>query len=135
MKVVRADRTRTGGSNRSDTRAEDRSLNLVFAALADPTRRAIVAQLARGNATVKELAAPFRISQPAISKHLKVLERAGMISRGRDAQRRPRRLEPERIRQLSDWIATYRGWLEQSYERLEEYLQNLQDKEDSHDPQ
>jgi DNA-binding transcriptional ArsR family regulator len=109
------------------------SLDAVFAALADPTRRAIVERLARGNATVTELAEPFRLSQPAISKHLKVLERAGLISQGRDAQRRPRQLEPQRIKQLSDWIGSYRQYLEASYERLENYLQTLQAKEDPHD--
>lgn len=109
------------------------SLDAVFAALADPTRRAIVERLARGNASVTELAEPFRLSQPAISKHLKVLERAGLISQGRDAQRRPRQLEPQRIKQLSEWIGTYKQYLEASYERLENYLQTLQAKEDSHD--
>ncbi len=105
------------------------SLDAVFAALADPTRRAIVERLAHGSATVTELAEPFRLSQPAISKHLKVLERAGLISQGRDAQRRPRQLEPQRIKQLSDWVGTYRHHLEASYERLENYLQTLQAKE------
>ena len=113
--------------------APDVSLDAVFAALADPTRRAIVERLAHGNATVTELAEPFRLSQPAISKHLKVLERAGLISQGRDAQRRPRHLEPQRIKQLSDWIGSYKQYLEASYERLENYLQTLQDKEDPHD--
>lgn len=111
----------------------DTGLDAVFSALADPTRRAIVQRLARGRASVTELAAPFRLSQPAISKHLKVLERAGLISQAREAQRRPRQLEPQRIKQLSDWIGTYREYLEASYERLENYLQTLQDKEDSHD--
>ena len=109
------------------------SLDAVFAALADPTRRAIVERLARGNASVTELAEPFRLSQPAISKHLKVLERAGLISQGRDAQRRPRQLEPQRIKQLSEWIGTYKQYLEASYERLENYLQTLQAQEDSDD--
>jgi DNA-binding transcriptional ArsR family regulator len=111
----------------------DTSLDAVFAALADPTRRAIVERLASGSASVMELAAPFNLSQPAISKHLKVLERAGLISQGREAQRRPRHLEPQRIKQLSEWIEKYRQTLEESYERLEEYLQKLQAKEDSHD--
>ena len=121
----------------------DTALDAVFAALADPTRRAIVQRLARGRASVTELAAPFRLSQPAISKHLKVLEQAGLVSHAREAQRRPRQLEPQRIKQLSDWIGTYREYLEASYERLENYLQTLkdqtlkdqapQDKEDSHD--
>lgn len=111
----------------------DTSLDAVFAALADPTRRAIVERLSRGRATVMELAEPFHLSQPAISKHLKVLERAGLISQAREAQRRPRQLEPQRIRQLSDWIEKYRANLEASYERLEDYLQKLQDKEHPHD--
>ena len=115
------------------TTIPDVSLDAVFAALADPTRRAIVERLAHGNATVTELAEPFRLSQPAISKHLKVLERAGLISQGRDAQRRPRHLEPQRIKQLSDWIGSYKQYLEASYERLENYLQTLQGKEDPHD--
>jgi DNA-binding transcriptional ArsR family regulator len=109
----------------------DTSLDAVFAALADPTRRAIVERLARGTASVNELAEPFRLSQPAISKHLKVLERAGLISQGREAQRRPRKLEPQRIKQLSDWVATYREYLEASYERLENYLQTLQNTDRS----
>jgi DNA-binding transcriptional ArsR family regulator len=117
----------------AEQKAPDISLDAVFAALADPTRRAIVERLARGNASVTELAEPFHLSQPAISKHLKVLERAGLISQGRDAQRRPRRLEPQRIKQLSDWIGSYKQYLEASYERLENYLQTLQGKEDSHD--
>ncbi len=111
----------------------ERALDAVFAALADPTRRAIVERLARGTASVTELAEPFQMSQPAISKHLKVLEQAGLISQGRDAQRRPRRLQPERLKQLSDWIGNYRQYLEASYERLENYLQALQAKEDPHD--
>jgi DNA-binding transcriptional ArsR family regulator len=104
----------------------DTSLDAVFAALADPTRRAMVERLSRGRATVTELAEPFHLTQPAISKHLKVLERAGLISQAREAQRRPRQLEPGRIQQLSDWIEKYRANLEASYERLEEYLQKLQ---------
>jgi len=117
----------------SATITPDISLDAVFAALADPTRRAIVERLARGNASVTELAEPFHLSQPAISKHLKVLERAGLISQGRDAQRRPRQLEPQRIKQLSDWIGSYKQYLEASYERLENYLQKLQDQEGSND--
>jgi len=117
----------------SSTAEADISLDAVFAALADPTRRAIVERLSRGRATVMELAEPFHLSQPAISKHLKVLERAGLISQAREAQRRPRQLEPQRIRQLSDWIEKYRANLEASYERLEDYLQRLQAKEDPHD--
>ena len=109
------------------------NLDAVFSALADPTRRAIVERLSRGTATVTELARPFSMSQPAISKHLKVLERAGLISKGRDAQRRPRQLEPMPMKQLSQWIETYRQAMEASYQRLEDYLQKLQAKEDSHD--
>ncbi|HUI68976.1 MAG TPA: ArsR family transcriptional regulator, partial [Spirochaetia bacterium] len=86
-----------------------------------------------GSASVAELSEPFHLSQPAISKHLKVLERAGLISQGRDAQRRPRQIQPDRIRQLSEWIERYRQILEESYERLENYLQTLQDKEKPHD--
>ncbi len=114
-------------------RTDGSALDAVFAALADPTRRAIVERLASGNATVTELAQPFRLSQPAISKHLKVLERAGLISQRRDGPRRPRRLERERIEQLSQWIETYRKALEESYERLDNYLQALQAKEEPHD--
>jgi DNA-binding transcriptional ArsR family regulator len=113
--------------------APDISLDAVFSALADPTRRAIVERLARGTASVTELAKPFDMSQPAISKHLKVLERAGLISRGKDGQRHPRQLQPERLKQLSDWIRTYSQNLEASYVRLENYLQTLQGKEDPHD--
>jgi DNA-binding transcriptional ArsR family regulator len=112
---------------------QEQSLDAVFAALAHPTRRAIVERLARGRATVMELAEPFPMSQPAISKHLKVLEHAGLISQGREAQRRPRELQPHRLKQLSDWIATYKGYLEATYQRLEDYLQSLQAKEDPND--
>jgi DNA-binding transcriptional ArsR family regulator len=112
-------------------RSPGRSLDVVFAALADPTRRAIVERLSQGKASVMELAEPFKLSQPAISKHLKVLEKAGLISQAREAQRRPRQLEPERIKQLSEWIETYTKHLEATYERLEDYLQTLQGKEDS----
>lgn len=113
------------------TKSPGRSLDAVFSALADPTRRAIVERLSRGKASVMELAEPFKLSQPAISKHLKVLETAGLISQAREAQRRPRQLEPERIRQLSEWIEKYTKHLEATYERLENYLQTLQGKEDS----
>ena len=102
---------------------------MTFGALADPTRRAILAKLAKGEASVLELAEPFDMSQPAISKHLKVLERAGLIARGRDAQRRPCRLEPRRLKQAADWIGTYRQFWEASYNRLDDYLQDLQTKE------
>ena len=97
-------------------------LDTTFAALADPTRRAILGRLSRGDATVLELAAPFAMSQPAISKHLKVLERAGLISRGRDAQRRPCRLEGRRMKQAADWLGTYRQFWEASYSRLDDFL-------------
>ena len=103
-------------------------LDLTFAALADPTRRAILARLATGEASVQELAEPFEISQPAISRHLKVLERAGLISMGVDAQRRPRRLEPQRLEEAVDWIERYRELFEQNYQRLDALLAELQAK-------
>src|SRR5690349_7241125 len=103
----------------------DEELNATFAALADGTRRAIVARLAVGDASVLELAQPFAMSQPAISKHLKVLERAGLITRSRDAQRRPCRLQPQRLQQLSEWLGGYRKFWEQSYDRLDLYLEEL----------
>lgn len=105
-------------------------LDTTFAALADPTRRAILARLARGEATVMELAEPFALSQPAISKHLKVLERAGLISRGRDAQRRPCRLEAKPLADASAWLGNYRQFWEESLDRLDEYVQELLRKED-----
>lgn len=101
-------------------------LNATFAALADPTRRAILARLAKGEATVSELAEPFAMSQPAISKHLKVLEQAGLISRGRDAQRRPSRLEAKRLGEASRWLAQYREFWETSLTRLDAVLDELQ---------
>ena len=104
-------------------------LTSTFAALADPTRRAILARLASGEASVTELAAPFEMSLPAISKHLKVLERAGLISRGRDAQWRPCRLEPRPLKNAADWLEHYRVFWEQSLDRLEGYLSELQGKE------
>jgi DNA-binding transcriptional ArsR family regulator len=103
-------------------------LDLTFAALADPTRRAILARLATGEASVQELAEPFEMSQPAISKHLKVLERAGLISVDIDAQRRPRRLEPKRLKEAVDWIERYREIFEQNYQRLDALLEELQAK-------
>ena len=103
-------------------------LDLTFAALADPTRRAILARLATGEATVTELAEPFEMSQPAISKHLKVLERAGLISMDVDAQRRPRKLEPKRLAEAVDWIERYRQIFEQNYRRLDALLEELQAK-------
>ena len=102
------------------------TLDATFAALADPTRRAILARLATGDATVTELAAPFAMSQPAISKHLRVLERAGLVSRGRDAQRRPCRLEAEPLKTATDWLADYRDYWEASYQRLDALLDDLQ---------
>jgi DNA-binding transcriptional ArsR family regulator len=103
-------------------------LDLTFAALADPTRRAILARLASGEATVTQLAEPFEMSQPAISKHLKVLERAGLVSMGVDAQRRPRKLEPQRLQEAVDWIERYRRIFEQNYQRLDALLGQLQAK-------
>jgi DNA-binding transcriptional ArsR family regulator len=103
-------------------------LDATFAALADPTRRAILARLASGEASVTELAEPFAMSQPAISKHLKVLERAGLISRGRDAQRRPRRLEARPLAEASQWIESYRRHWEKTYARLDSLLDELQGK-------
>ena len=105
------------------------TLDATFAALADPTRRAILARLATGEASVAELAEPFDMSQPAISKHLKVLERAGLISRGREAQRRPRRLEPRPLADATDWIERYRRIWEENYKRLDAVLQELKDKQ------
>jgi DNA-binding transcriptional ArsR family regulator len=104
-------------------------LDSTFAALADPTRRAILARLASGEASVTALAEPFEMSMPAISKHLKVLERAGLIARGREAQFRPCRLNPQPLRDVSDWVEKYRQFWEQSLDRLEEYLQELQAQE------
>ena len=103
-------------------------LDAIFAALADPTRRAIVARLAKGEASVRELAEPFEMSQPAISKHLKVLERAGLISRGRDAQRRPCRLEPAPLREATEWLDRYRAMSEARFERLDDLLEELKEK-------
>ena len=100
-------------------------LDATFAALADPTRRAILARLASGEASVNELAAPFEMSQPAISKHLKVLERAGLITRGKDAQRRPRRLEAEPLAEATEWLEKYREYWEQSYLRLDALLDEM----------
>jgi DNA-binding transcriptional ArsR family regulator len=104
-------------------------LSITFAALADPTRRAILARLASGEASVTELAEPFDMSMPAISKHLKVLERAGLIARGRDAQWRPCRLAAGPLKGVSDWVGEYREFWEQSFDRLDEYLRELQSKE------
>ena len=105
------------------------SLDATFAALADPTRRAILARLAAGEASVTELAEPFAMSQPAISKHLRVLEHAGLISRGRDAQRRPRRLEAKPLAEANDWLEHYRQFWEQSFNRLDDLLDELKASE------
>jgi DNA-binding transcriptional ArsR family regulator len=104
-------------------------LDATFAALADPTRRAILARLATGEATVTELASPFAMSQPAISKHLKVLERAGLISRGRDAQRRPCRLEAAPLAEAATWIERYRAFWDASFQRLDALLSELKAKD------
>jgi DNA-binding transcriptional ArsR family regulator len=105
-------------------------LSTTFAALADPTRRAILARLAEGEASVKDLSAPFDMSQPAISKHLRVLERAGLIERGRQAQWRPRRLKAGPLRDIADWVGQYRRHWEDSFERLDAYLRDIQGKQE-----
>src|SRR6266436_6198594 len=110
-------------------RATPDRLDATFAALADPTRRAILARLATGEASVAELAAPFDMSQPAISKHLKVLERAGLITRGREAQRRPRKLEPRPLAEATDWIERYRRIWEANFKRLDAVLEELKGKQ------
>jgi len=107
-------------------------LSVTFAALADPTRRAILARLSGGVASVTELAEPFDMSLPAVSKHLKVLERAGLVGRDREAQWRPSRLKPERLKDVADWVERYRRFWEGSFDRLNEYLQDLQRKEKKH---
>src|SRR5438552_625863 len=108
------------------------TLNTTFAALADPTRRAILARLASGEASVTELAEPFAMSQPAISKHLKVLERAGLISRGRDAQRRPRQLEARPLAEATEWLEGYRQFWEDNYQRLDALLEEMKTKQKTH---
>jgi DNA-binding transcriptional ArsR family regulator len=105
-------------------------LTVTFAALADPTRRAILARLALGEATVSELAAPFDMSLPGISKHLKVLQRAGLIEQGRQAQWRPCRLAPEPLRDVAEWVGQYRRHWEESFERLDTYLREVQDRQE-----
>ena len=105
------------------------TLSITLSALADPTRRAILERLAEGAATVKELSAPFKISGPAISKHLRVLERAGLIARGREAQWRPCRLEAAPLEEVAEWAEGYRRFWEESYDRLDEYLKYLQREE------
>ena len=107
-------------------------LSTTFAPLADPTRRAILARLISGEASVKELAEPFQMSMPAISKHLKVLERAGLIARGREAQWRPCRLAAGPLKDAAEWLEHYRRFWEQSFDRLEAYLPELQRKEKKH---
>jgi len=120
---------------------ESDPLSVTFAALADPTRRAILARLALGEATVTELAAPFDMSLPGISKHLKVLQRAGLIEQGRQAQWRPCRLQAEPLRNVAEWVVHYRPHWEESFERLDAYLRDLPDRQepqkgddDDHDP-
>jgi DNA-binding transcriptional ArsR family regulator len=108
-------------------------LSTTFAALADPTRRAILARLISGEASVSELAGPFQMSLPAVSKHLKVLERAGLITRGRAAQWRPCRLEAAPLKDAADWLEHYRRFWEESFDRLESYLSELQEKEKTDD--
>jgi DNA-binding transcriptional ArsR family regulator len=114
-------------------KAQTDHLDHVFAALADPTRRAILGRLAAGETSVTELAAPFRMSIPAVSKHLKVLTRAGLITRSRVAQVRPCRLKAAPLKQAVDWLENYRQFWEESFDRLDEYLQELQKKEKPHD--
>jgi len=101
-------------------------LSLTFGALADPTRRAILARLAKGEASVTELAQPFDMTLPAVSKHLKVLERAGLITRGREAQWRPARLDAKRLKEIDEWVGRYRRFWEESFDRLDDYLRELQ---------
>ncbi len=108
-------------------------LSSTFAALADPTRRAILARLAAGESSVTELARPFKISLPAVTKHLKVLERSGLITRSRDAQWRPCRLEAAPMKEAVDWLQHYRRHWEESFDRLDDYLKQLQAKEKKHD--
>jgi DNA-binding transcriptional ArsR family regulator len=109
-------------------------ISTTFAALADPTRRAILARLAGGETSVTELARPFEMTLPAVSKHLKVLERAGLIARGREAQWRPCRLDAGPLRDVADWVEHYRRYWEESFERLDDYLRELQRKEANNQP-
>jgi DNA-binding transcriptional ArsR family regulator len=109
---------------------QEDTLSQTFAALADPTRRAILARLAEGEASVKALAAPFEMTQPAISKHLRVLERAGLIEQGRQAQWRPRRLRAGPLRDISEWVNQYRRHWEESFERLDSYLRELNERQE-----
>jgi DNA-binding transcriptional ArsR family regulator len=112
---------------------ESNRLDATFAALADPTRRAILARLAAGEATVMELAEPFPMSLPAVSKHLKVLREAGLVERGRQAQWRPCRLSAGPLKEVADWLEGYRRFWEESYDRLDEYLQEMKEKENHGD--
>ena len=109
------------------------SLDATFAALSDPTRRAILARLANGESHVTELAEPFEMSLPAISKHLKVLQRAGLITRGREGQWRPCRLEAAPLKEAADWVEEYRRFWEERFDRLDDYLRELQEKGEEHD--
>jgi len=109
-------------------------LSATFSALADPTRRAILARLAQGEATVNELAQPFEISLPAVSRHLKVLENAGLISRGREAQWRPCKLKPEPLKAVDDWLSVYRRFWEQSFDKMAAYLEKLSEGESNGRP-
>ena len=109
-------------------------LSTTFAALSDPTRRAILARLASGEASVTELAQPFDMSLPAVSKHLKVLERAGLITRGREAQWRPCRLEAGPLKDVADWLEHYRRFWDESFDRLDDYLRELQTRGEEHEP-
>jgi DNA-binding transcriptional ArsR family regulator len=118
---------------RSDAPAAD-SLSATLSALADPTRRAILGRLSRGEASVTELATPFKMSLPAISKHLKVLERAGLIERGREAQKRPCRLRADPLRGVADWVEHYRRFWEEGFDRLDEFLRQEQAAEETDMP-
>jgi DNA-binding transcriptional ArsR family regulator len=109
------------------------SLDAAFSALADPTRRAILARLALGETSVTELAKPFAMSMPAVSKHLKVLERAGLIARGRAAQWRPCRIEPKALKEIDDWMEHYRRFFDESFDRLDDYLKRLQAQDPAKD--
>ncbi|TMD30766.1 MAG: helix-turn-helix transcriptional regulator [Chloroflexi bacterium] len=117
----------------TQTQTQPDQLSITFAALADPTRRAILARLAKGEATVTELAAPFDLSLPAISKHLKVLQRSGLLEQGRQAQWRPCRLKPEPLRDAAEWVGQYRRHWEASFDRLDDYLRELQEQEKTDD--
>jgi DNA-binding transcriptional ArsR family regulator len=111
---------------------QSEALDATFTALADPTRRAILARLAEGEASVTELARPFRLSQPAISRHLRVLEHAGLVTQGRRAQLRPRRLEVAPLKDAVDWLERYRRFWEESFQRLDGFLEELKEKEKEH---